>query len=99
MKKRKLSTSMSANRYRHWENEQLTSVFTVCEKAFTLCKTKSELKALRGRLAYEFRQALRADFEEISHQYKDLFRQAGGNPIGLSISAALIRMGIDKRRA
>lgn len=98
MKKRKLNTSMSANRYRHWENKQLNSVLKVCEKAFTLCKNKAELKALRSRLFYEYRQTLRADFSDLSHHYKELFRQAGGNPLWLSIVGMFIKLGIDKRR-
>ncbi len=98
MKKRKLETSMSANRYRHWENEQLSSVFRVCEKAFTLCKTKSELKALRIRVAYEYRQALRSDHPDLAVKHKQLYLKAGGLALPLSIFRCLFKLGINPKR-
>ncbi|GAB5523756.1 MAG: hypothetical protein Roseis2KO_16280 [Roseivirga sp.] len=98
MKKRKLETSMSANRYRHWENEQLSSVFKVCEKAFTLCKTKSELKALRTRVAYEYRQALRSGHPELAIEHKELYLRAGGSIVPLLLFKGLLRLGINPRR-
>ncbi|OEK00240.1 hypothetical protein BFP97_01360 [Roseivirga sp. 4D4] len=78
MQKRKLATSMSANRYRHQQNEMLASVLDVCKKAFHLCKTKSELKALKERLNYEYRQCLRNEAEELAHAYQALLGQMGG---------------------
>ncbi|MCE7993268.1 MAG: glycosyltransferase family 2 protein [Roseivirga sp.] len=98
MKKRKLDTSMSANRYRHWENEQLTSVFRVCEKAFALCKTKTELKALRSRLFYEYRQALRTDHTDLASMHAALFIKAGGTSLPLILYKILSQLGIDFRR-
>lgn len=98
MKKRKLQTSMSANRYRHWENEQLNSVFRVCEKAFTLCKTKSELKALRFRLAYEYRQALRSEHPELAVKHKQLYLKAGGLALPLILFRVLLKLGINPKR-
>ncbi len=78
MQKRKLSTSMSANRYRHHQNELLSSVLKVCQKAFHLCKTKPELKALKERLNYEYRQCLRNEAEELAEAYQALLGQMGG---------------------
>lgn len=98
MKKRKLETSMSANRYRHWQNEQLSSVFRVCEKAFALCKTKSELKALRTRVAYEYRQALRSDHPELAVKHKELYLKAGGSTQPLLLFRVLLSLGINLRR-
>lgn len=98
MKKRKLVTSMSANRYKHWENEQLASVFKVCEKAFALCKTKSELKALRTRSSYEYRQALRSDHPELAAKHKQLIRQAGGMSLPLAFFSLVLKLGLDFKR-
>lgn len=98
MKKRKLETSMSANRYRHWQNEQLTSVYEVCEKAFSLCKTKSELKALRWRLFYEYRQALRAGHRVLASKHRELFDKAGGFGLPLFVFKVLLSLGINPGR-
>lgn len=78
LKKRKLDTSMSASRYRHWQNEQLQSVLKVCTKAFHLCKTKDEFQSLYTRLNYEYRQCLRNDASELADQYLQLLRVSGG---------------------
>lgn len=80
MQKRKLETSMSATRYRYWQNEQMASVLKVCTKAFHLCKTKQEFDALAERLNYEYRQCLRNDVEEeLAKGYLDLLKQLGSN--------------------
>lgn len=99
IKKRKLRNSLSAHRYRHWENEQLISVFKVCQKAFALCKTRSELKALRSRLFYEYRQALRSDNAPLATQYRQLMIQAGGNSLLLTLTRWFMKLGFDYRRA
>lgn len=78
MQKRKLATSMSATRYRHWQNEQLASVLKVCTKAFHLCKTKREFQSLHTRLNYEYRQCLRNDVSELAEQYLELLKVSGG---------------------
>ena len=98
MQKRKLDTGMSANRLRHWQNEQLSSVYKVCEKAFALCKAKSELKALRERLAYEYRQCIRTDHSGLAKKYLDLYRRAGGNTAMLKFQSLLMGLGIDRSR-
>ncbi len=98
MKKRKLNTSMSANRYRHWQNEQLSSVYQVCEKAFSLCKTRAELKSLRWRLFYEYRQALRSGHAELAAKHKALYRRAGGAGIPLLLFKSLFTLGINLTR-
>ena len=99
MKKRKLNTSMSANRLRHWQNEQLESVYQVCEKALTLCKTKAELKALRERLAYEYRQCIRAGHSALAHQYLTLYGQANGQSWWPQLTGLLTKTGLIKRSA
>ncbi|MBO3698114.1 glycosyltransferase [Roseivirga sp. E12] len=78
MQKRKLQTSMSANRYRHSQNEQLASALKVCQKAFHLCKTKAERKALIERLNYEYRQCLRNEAIELAESYQSLLKEVGG---------------------
>lgn len=99
MQKRKLDTGMSASRLKHWQNEQLNSVYKVCEKAFALCKTKGELKALRERLAYEYRQCVRADHEELRGNYIDLIMKAGGNGLLSRLTGLAIRLGLDISKA
>lgn len=99
MQKRKIDTSMSANRLKHWQNEQLSSVFEVCEKAFALCKTKGELKALRERLAYEYRQCIRTNHSGLAQKYLGLYRQTGGNTWFIRLVGQLIGLGFDRRRA
>lgn len=78
LQKRKLNTSMSAQRYRHHENRQLSSVLAVCKKAFHLCKTKEERRALITRLNYEYRQCLRHGHKELAHAYRHLLKQTYG---------------------
>lgn len=78
MQKRKLSTSMSASRYRHWQNEQLASVLKVCTKAFHLCKTEREFRSLHERLNYEYRQCLRNDAAELAGKYLALIKISHG---------------------
>lgn len=78
MQKRKLETSMSASRYRHWQNEQLASVLKVCTKAFHLCKTKREFQSLHSRLNYEYRQCLRNDANELAGKYLELIKLSQG---------------------
>lgn len=79
MQKRKLGTSMSSSRYRHYQNDQLNSTLKVCKKAFHLCKSKHELLALTERLNYEYRQCLRNDAKELAEEYKDLLQLMGGH--------------------
>ncbi|MGW8121261.1 glycosyltransferase family 2 protein [Roseivirga echinicomitans] len=97
MQKRKLKTSMSAMRYRHKENDQMLSIFKVCEKAFQLCKTASELKALNLRLAYEHRQCIRNGAFELADKYFALAKTAKGNLLKIKITELLIRIGIDRK--
>lgn len=78
MRKRKLETSMSANRYRHYQNKQLASVLEVCKKAFHLCKTKAELTALKARLNYEYRQSLRNEANDLALSYEEFIALVGG---------------------
>lgn len=76
--KRKLKNSMSSQRYQHHFNEQMNSVYKVCRKAFHLCKTNNELKALYKRINYEYRQCLRTGNVNLAQEYKMLMKEAGG---------------------
>lgn len=90
MNKRKLQSSMSSQRYRFHFNEQMNSVFKVCEKAFHLVRTKSERKALQERLNYEYRQCIRLDNYVLAEKYRLLMEQAGVNFNPLSQLAKFI---------
>lgn len=68
-KKRKLKTSMSSQRHMHHYNEQMSSVYLVCEKAFQLCRSKNEFKALWERLNYEYRQCVKYNAENLADKY------------------------------
>lgn len=96
MQKRKLSTSMSANRHRHRQNELLSSVLKVCQKAFHLCKTKSELKALKERLNYEYRQCLRNEAEELAGAYLTLLGQMGRSTDLISKAVRYFKRGFTR---
>lgn len=58
VKKRKLSTSLSAAQYKI-TNRHNASTYRVCEKILTLNKNIDEQRALRKRIQYETRQCLR----------------------------------------
>tara|TARA_R110000796_G_scaffold74374_1_gene167247 strand:- start:224895 stop:225821 length:927 start_codon:yes stop_codon:yes gene_type:complete len=95
MQKRKLKTSMSALRYKHTENAQMLSVFMVCQKAFHLCKTADEFKALNLRLAYEHRQCVRNNFLDLADRYFSLIKLTKGNLVKIKLTEYLIRLGVD----
>ena len=98
MKKRKLQNSMSAMRYKHQLNGQLASVFTVCNKAFSLCKTSSERNALLVRLTYEHRQCIRNGAFDLANRYLDLVKKVGGSVIKMKLISLLMRLGFKLRR-
>uniref|UniRef100_UPI0040477A22 glycosyltransferase family 2 protein n=1 Tax=Roseivirga sp. TaxID=1964215 RepID=UPI0040477A22 len=98
VQKRKLESSMSANRYLHRKNQQMASILKVCQKAFTLCKSKSELKALKERLYYEHRQCIRHEAFPLAQEYITLIKAVHGNSVKARIVAGLIRLGIDFSR-
>lgn len=90
MQKRKLRDSMSNQRYRYHFNEQMNSVYKVCEKAFHLCKTKTEKQALLERLNYEYRQCLRTDNVLLAQAYKELIYVVGGRISPFSYLAKML---------
>ena len=90
MQKRKLRDSMSNQRYRYHLNEQMNSVYKVCEKAFHLCKTKGEKHALLERLNYEYRQCLRTDNVLLAQAYKELIFAVGGRISPFSYLAKML---------
>ena len=98
VQKRKLETSMSANRYRHRHNQQMASILMVCQKAFTLCKSKVELNALKERLYYEHRQCVRHEAYPLAQEYLALIKLVHGNWVKTRIVAGLIGFGIDFSR-
>lgn len=79
LQKRKLAGSMSDQRYRFHFNEQMTSIFKVCQKAFQLCKTRVEIKALRERINYEYRQCMRSGNYKLAEAYRQLMIDTGGS--------------------
>lgn len=98
MQKRKLKTSMSTARYKHRENEHMSSVLAVCRKAFSLCKSKSELNSLYTRLSYEHRQCVRYQAFDIANEYIVLVKNIGRSVFKLQLISLLIRLGLDRRR-
>lgn len=78
LQKRKLKNSMSSQRYAHHFNEQMSSVFKVCQKAFHLCKNRNEFKALHERINYEYRQCIRTGNVSLANKYRYLMRETGG---------------------
>ena len=98
LQKRKLDNSMSANRLIHWQNEQLNSVYEVCEKAFALCKSKAEIEALRQRLSYEYRQCIRTDHSVLATKYLLLLKQTGAGTWLTQFWGWLIALGFDPKR-
>lgn len=98
MQKRKLTSSMSALRYKHQHNDQMQSVFTVCRKVFSLCKSKSELDSLYLRLSYEHRQCIRYQAYALADQYISLVKKIGRNTFKLQLIGFLIRLGFNRNR-
>ncbi|WP_323757691.1 glycosyltransferase [Roseivirga sp.] len=98
MQKRKLKSSMSMARYKHRENEHMLSVLAVCRKAFSLCKSKSELDSLYERLSYEHRQCIRYQVFDLADQYIVLVKNIGRSVLKLQLVGLLIRLGFDKGR-
>lgn len=86
--KRKLASSMSAERHQHHYNDQMESVFKVCKKAFQLCKTKADFEALFVRINYEYRQCVKYGAEDLVDRYIDLLKIAGGT---LNLKSTLYR--------
>ena len=78
MKKRKLSNSLSSQRLKHRENEQLASSLKVCEKAFSLCKLRSDFKSLHKRLIFEIRQCLKVGAYELAKSHWQLLQKSNG---------------------
>ncbi|KYG78800.1 glycosyltransferase [Roseivirga echinicomitans] len=98
IQKRKLKSSMSAARYKHKENEYMQSVLSVCRKAFSLCKSKSELDSLYERLSYEHRQCIRYQAYDMADQYIFLVKNIGRSVLKLQFLGLLIRLGLDRKR-
>lgn len=91
MQKRKLENSMSSNRYRHDQNEQMKSVLMVCQKAFHLCKTKEERKALGIRLNYEYRQCLRNGADHLADGFLELLKSLGSRRDRISMAVKYLK--------
>jgi glycosyltransferase involved in cell wall biosynthesis len=71
VRRRILSDSMARNQYRI-NSPQLVSTFIVCEKIARLNKTPAEDKALRRRILYEGRRALRLGAFGLAIRYSKL---------------------------
>lgn len=75
VRRRMLHTSMGKHQYQ-WKSRQARSTLVVCRKALALCKNPEERDALRMRVAYEWRQAIRVGNISLVLAYAQLWLQA-----------------------
>lgn len=71
---RKSKTSMSAKLYRQGDR-QLHSTYLICRKVKTLCQNEEDLKALKNRVMYEFRQAVFSENRREANLFADLLNE------------------------
>ena len=71
VKKRVLAASMSKSQYLP-NSKMLPSTFKVCEKAYSLCKTQEEYRALKSRIHYELRQAVISNNYQVAEDFNKL---------------------------
>ena len=76
VKKRKTPTAKSKLQ-EVGDEEELASTFVVCKKAVNMIQTSEEKNALRRRLAYEARHALRVGRKSIANKYFQLMKDVG----------------------
>lgn len=75
VRRRELPASMGRQQYRS-RSRQAWSTLVVCRKALGLCKEEGDYKALRKRVAYEGRQALRVTDFRLAWAYARLWSEA-----------------------
>jgi glycosyltransferase involved in cell wall biosynthesis len=74
VKKRILPRSMSSSQYR-FGSLQMRSIFVVCKKIFALNRDRNEMQALKKRVHYELRHAIRTLNARLVFDYWILLRQ------------------------
>lgn len=79
VKRRVLPTAMGRQQYRR-ASKQAWSTLVVCQKAFQHCQSREDLVALRARLRYETRQALKSGNFSLAWKYVGLWRDAATRP-------------------
>jgi glycosyltransferase involved in cell wall biosynthesis len=95
--KRKLKTSMSSQQYNFKMNLQLESTLEVCNKAFHLCKTKTEHNALKERVNFELRHCLTSGAFEIGQELFVLLKNLKENSLRLFVYKSLLVLKLDYR--
>lgn len=83
VKRRIVSSSLGKKQY-STGSKQLRSTLKVCEKAYALNKTSEENDALRKRIRYEMRQALRLGEIRLAWEYWKLARKTDKGTLPLS---------------
>lgn len=73
--KRKVPTSLSTQFNKVNQQEMFASTLNVCKKAWWLCTSEMEQKALVKRCRYEARQAYRYKYKELVEQYLKILEQ------------------------
>jgi glycosyltransferase involved in cell wall biosynthesis len=73
VRKRILAGSKSSGQYR-FGGAQMRSIFMVCIKIFNMNRTSEEMEALKGRVKYELRQAVRTLNLRLVRDYLSLLR-------------------------
>ncbi len=74
VKKRVVSSSLGSRQFKRW-GRQLLSTYLICEKILTLNKTVTEKKALRKRIFYEIRIALKLMDFSLVRKYFSLLKR------------------------
>ncbi|MEJ0056472.1 MAG: glycosyltransferase [Bacteroidota bacterium] len=82
IKNRVLYNSLGNRQYRRG-SKQLRSTLKVCEKAFEINKTRDEHEALKKRIYYELRQAIRLGELRLARDYWRLLRRKVNNTFGV----------------
>lgn len=77
VQKRELPTSMGKLQFGR-KSAQQRSTYRVCTKAFNFCLDAKDFAALKQRIAYEFRQALRVGRLSLAWDYLMLLRKIPG---------------------
>lgn len=75
VRRRVLCSSMGKQQYKA-NSKQALSTLAVCRKAWAMCSSPEDFDALRRRLSFEFRQALRMTNFPLAWAYFTLWRKA-----------------------
>jgi len=75
VRRRILPSSMGKQQYKRTSNQAL-STWVVCRKALNFCESPEDFQALRKRVVYEMRQALRIGRLQLAWSYMRLWMEA-----------------------